>query len=337
MHVVIAHPLFRPFEARLREGLGPGCSLRFVDPAEVDDPVNRYLDAEVLVCQRFPADWGPRFPALRLLHAAGAGIDKIDVHALPAGARLCRTFGHGTSIAEYVLMVMLAFTRGLLPADQELRRDRWLSPQWNSSLPLAESLRGKTLVVLGTGEIGSALAEMGRSFGLQCVGVNRSGRMPAAGGFVRTWPISSLAEVLPAADFLVVALPLADETRGLLGREALAALKPTAYLVNVARGPVVDEAALFDALVRRSFAGAALDVWYNYPSPGSDRAPPSRFRFQDLGHVIMTPHLSGVSQATFQHRAGDVVHNVRALMAGQPLRNEVHPLPRADPRTGSQS
>jgi phosphoglycerate dehydrogenase-like enzyme len=297
--------------------------VRFASAAECDDPDAWFEETEVLVTARFPREWAPRFPALKLLHAAGAGLDKIDVSALPAGVQVCRTFGHGASIAEHVIMVMLALLRGLLQADRELRRDHWVNPQFDSELKLAGGLAGKTMVVLGTGEIGSALAKVAPALGITCIGLNRTGRPVAAAGFARVAPLAELHRILPEADFLVIALSLTGQTQGLIGCDALALLKPTALLVNVARGAVVEEAALFHALRDRTLAGAALDVWYRYALAGSDRAEPSRFPFRDLENVVMTPHLSGTTHATFQHRTEDIAHNVLALAAGRPLRNEV--------------
>ncbi|MGH8016698.1 MAG: 2-hydroxyacid dehydrogenase [Opitutaceae bacterium] len=329
MEVVFAHPAFLRFEALLRERLDSEHSVRFAGVAECGDPHARFEETEVLVTARFPKEWAPRFPALKLLHAAGAGLDKVEVSALPSGARVCCTFGHGASIAEFVIMVMLALLRGLLPADRELRRDHWVNPLYHFGLPLPDMLEGKTVVIVGTGEIGCALAKLAPAFRARCVGINRTGRRDFGGVFDRVEPLAALYDVLPEADFLIVAVPLTDETRGLIGEKELSLLKPAAYLVNVARGPVVEEAALFHALRNRALAGAAIDVWYNYASADSDRAEPSRFPFRDLDNVIMTPHFSGITHATFRHRAEDVAGNILALAAGRPLRNEVIRAPSA--------
>lgn len=323
MNILVAYPLFRPFGERMRARLGEAHELRWAGAAACDDPRASFPDIHVLVTARFPAAWGPRFPSLRLLHAAGAGLDKIDLGAPPPDARVCCTHGHGTAIAEYVIMVMLALLRDLLRSDRELRRGNWVNPQFDPGLPLPGSLAGSTVVILGTGEIGAASARLCTALGAHCIGVNRSGRSPAGAPFERIVPLTGWEAILPAADFLVVAVPLTEETRGVVGPEEIARLRPSAHVINVARGAVVDEAALYDALRRRSIAGAALDVWYAYPPAGSRHGMPARLAFHELDNIIMTPHLSGTTEATFRHRATEIVDNILAFAAGRPLRHEV--------------
>ncbi len=323
MNIDFIYPMYRPFAGWLRERLGGGHRLRFPEPAGLEDSAVVHPDTDVLVTARFPAAWAPRFPALRLLHAAGAGLDKIALDALAPDVRVCCTFGHGTAVAEHVVMVMLALLRRLLPADRELRFGRWLNPAYDAGVPLPGTLAGRFAVILGTGEIGVATAKLAGALGVRCCGVNRTGRMTAGSPFSRIRPLSSLREILPDADFLVVALPLTDETRGLIGREEIALLPSSAFLVNVARGPIVDETALFEALHSRVLAGAALDVWYAHPAPGATRGAPSRLPFRELDHVIMTPHVSGFTQETFRQRTENIAANILALAAGGELRHEV--------------
>ena len=327
MNILCTYPLLRRFEALLRERLGPGHGLTWLEPRDCEDPAWCFPDCEVLVTPRFPADWAPRFPALRLLHAVGAGIEKIDLAALPAGARVCRTFGHGPSIAEFVLGAMLVLSRDLLAADRALRAGRWLNPQYDPAVPLASLVGARTVVILGTGEIGASAASLCRRLGLTCVGVNRDGR--DIEGFDRVLPLGRLDEALARADFLVVAVPLVASTRGLIGAAQLRALPRGSRLINVARGPVVDEAALYAALEDGHLGGAALDVWSVYPAPGSCEAAPSPLPFHELPNVLLTPHVSGTTADTFRHRTEDIAANVLALLSGAPLRHEV-------PRPGSR-
>ena len=322
MKIVVAHPLFRPFESMFRGELEPEHEVVFATPAECDTP-GAFDDADVLAAAGFPSRWSGRFPALKLMHAVGAGIDKFAIEALPKGARLCRTFGHGASIAEYVVMAMIALQRGLLRADRELREGRWRCPQYDPTTRMPPTLGGLTAVILGTGEIGVSVARACSALSMRCVGLNRSGRPVGNGAFARCVPITALDETLPDADFLIVAIPLEPDTQNLIDARRLGLLRPDAFLINVGRGPVVDEDALFDALEQRSIAGAALDVWYAYPRPGSNERSPAHRDFGALENVIMTPHISGVTRATFEHRARDILQNILALQSGAPLRNEI--------------
>src|SRR5262249_37574725 len=147
-------------------------------------------------------------------------------------------------------------------------------------------LRGATIAMLGLGDIGQTIARAGRAFGMTVIGVNRSGRRVP--GVSRVYPSGQLAAALARADFAVVTLPLTAETRGLVGRRELAAMKPTAWLVNVGRGAVVDEVALVRALRARRIGGAILDVFPTEPLP-------PRHPLWGLDNAVVTPHISGPS------------------------------------------
>lgn len=222
MNILCTYALLRRFEPQLRARLGPDHDLAWLEADAADDPGRVFPACEVLLTPRFPAAWTRRFPSLRLLHAVGAGLDKIDLAALPPGARVCRTFGHGPSIAEFVLLAMLALSRQLLPADRALRAGRWLNPQYDPDVPLAPLVSDRTVVILGTGEIGAHVAGLCRRLDLRCVGVNRSGR--TAENFDEVLPLAQLDAALARADLLVIAVPLDAATRGLLGAPQLRAL-----------------------------------------------------------------------------------------------------------------
>ena len=306
----------RQLKARLGRGWRVACA--GLQPAP--DLFRRLRAAEVVITSTFPGAWVAHAPKLRLLHAPGAGYEKIELAALPAGVQVCQTFRHGPSIAEFVVMAMLALSRQLLQSDRDLRANRWRSPFWDNSVRLAGALEGRTALVLGTGEIGVHVARLCKVFGVRSLGINRSGH--AVKPFDRTAPRGALPRLLPQADFLVVAIPLTAETHGLIGRTELARMKRTACLINVARGPIVEERALFQALKRRRIAGAALDAWYQYPIKNPNVAP-ARLPFRELDNVIMTPHISGWTTQTFDRRLDDMIENLRRWRRGEPLRNRV--------------
>jgi len=136
--------------------------------------------------------------------------------------------------------------------------------------------------------------------------------------------LADLPRLMSTSDIVVVTIPLSDDTRGVVDAAALAAMKPTGLLVNVARGAVVDEDALYDALVGGVIAGAAIDVWWGAPTP--DRAaPPATARFAALENTILTPHHSGHARSTFELRAADITANVQNVANGRPLINLVRP------------
>jgi phosphoglycerate dehydrogenase-like enzyme len=177
------------------------------------------------------------------------------------------------------------------------------------------------------GRIGSEVARWGRFVGMHVSGITRSPspeRAQALGLDALDGP-DELDSYLAQADFVVVALPHTPETRGMIAEAQFRQMKSTAYLVNVARGPVIDEAALYHALRDKTIAGAAIDVWYNYPPVAGQHTMPSQYPIHELNNVIMTPHNSGMTNATMSYRWGVLAENMRRLTTGEPLENVVWP------------
>jgi len=177
-------------------------------------------------------------------------------------------------------------------------------------------LAGRTMVIVGLGRIGARLARFAKAFDMRVVGVKRD-VSSSAGGIDRLVPTAALAAVLPEADFVVLACPLTPETENLIGRDALAAMKPTALLVNVARGRIVDEAALIDALKAKRLRAAALDVTRDEPLPASSP-------LWTMPNVLITPHTAGETQAYEDNVIDILVDNLGRLERGESgLRNGI--------------
>jgi phosphoglycerate dehydrogenase-like enzyme len=283
------------------------------------------VGADALVSKRFSAGMAREADRLRLILTPGAGTNLIDFAAVPAGVTVCNVYGHEVGIAEYVAMAMLALNRDLLNMDARFRRgDR----SDRLSRGPQRQLAGRTLGIVGLGRIGAEVARLGRAFGMRVVGVTRSPDAERVRkiGLASVADMGGLRSMLAEADFVVIAVPLAAATTGLIGEAELAGMKPTAVLINVARGEVVDERALFEALRDRRIGGAALDVWYRYPEAG-ETPPPSTLPFHELDNVMLTPHIAGWTGETFQHRWAAIDDNLRRLAAGEPLVNVVWPPP----------
>jgi phosphoglycerate dehydrogenase-like enzyme len=277
-------------------------------------------DADALLCRRFTAGMAANAPRLRLILTPGAGTNEIDFDAVPDGAAVCNVYGHEHAIAEYAFMTMLALNRDLLNMDRRFRTGDW---QDRANGPQRE-LRGTTLGIVGLGRIGAEVARRATVFGMRVIAATRSPESTrhAALGLDRVTGMEALHEVLAESDFVVIAVPLQDDTIGLIDAAALRAMKPGAFLVNVARGPVIDEDALYEALRDRAIGGAALDVWYRYPdNKVSGRA--STRPFHELDNVIVTPHIAGWTEGTFRHRWEAIDDNLRRLATGEPLVNVV--------------
>ena len=283
-------------------------------------------DVDVYVGGQFTKAMVEAAPSLRLIQLPGTGSDHVDLEALRPGVIVANTYNHQRSIAEYVLMAMLALSRQLLLSDAHLRQAAWDSPYFNSAVTLHRTLRGRTVGLVGFGHIGAEVARLAGCFEMRAAAIKRSvdADLAAQYGLDFIGGPADLPKLLRYSDFVVLAAPLTEKTRGMIGPDELALMQPTACLINVARAVLVDEAALYEALAERRIAGAALDVWYTYPTADVPTMPAS-YPFHQLDNVILTPHNSGITHETYRYRARDVAANIDRLSNGRPLVNVVHP------------
>jgi D-2-hydroxyacid dehydrogenase (NADP+) len=240
---------------------------------------------------------------LRWIQALGTGVDGIvDRPALRPGVLVTSLHGlQSDSVAESVIASMLALARDLPRSLRNQAAGRWERFQ-------VQLLAGRTAGLLGVGAIAADLAPRLSALGMQVVGITETPR--ALPGFDSMRRRAELAEAVADLDHLVLLLPLTPATRGLVGRRVLAAMKPTAFLVNVARGGVVDEPALLDALRAGTIAGAALDVFAEEPLP--DGHP-----LWSLENVIITPHMAGFHTGYAAAALPVVIENIRHFLAGE--------------------
>jgi phosphoglycerate dehydrogenase-like enzyme len=276
--------------------------------------------ADALFTHHFDSD-SPPAPNLTLLQVPGAGYDAIDLAALPKGCTVCNVHEHETGIAEYVLLGMLEWVIGMAAMDRRLRQRDWTGSAVKGGNFHGE-LAGKTLGIVGFGHIGREVARRARAFGMTVGAITRTPRPSELADWAV--PMTALEARLPDCDFALIACPLSTETRGLIDRHQLGLMKRSAVLINVARGEVVAEDALYEALRDRVIAGAVLDTWYVYPRAGEPNPYPSRRPFHELANVIMTPHASGWTDKLLDRRWRVMADNLERLAAGQELRNVVY-------------
>jgi phosphoglycerate dehydrogenase-like enzyme len=275
--------------------------------ATPDEAARVLADVDVVYAWRFPPALYAKAPRLTWLQAAGAGVEWALVPELPRHVTVTRAPGvFGPWMAEYVLGWCLWVAQRMDAYRGAQRQRRWLGGL------IPRRLGGTTMTVVGMGDIGRAIGRAARALGVRVVGVSRSGR-PVREAH-RVYRASALARALGEADWVVVALPLTPRTRGLIGARELAAMRPAAWLVNVGRGPVVDEPALVAALGERRVAGAVLDVF------GAEPLPPDH-PLWGLDNVVVTPHISGPS--TPPEIAPIFNDNLRRFLAGRRLRHVV--------------
>ncbi|WP_081745637.1 2-hydroxyacid dehydrogenase [Bordetella petrii] len=292
------------------------------DMLEADDDVHAYRHADVIVGNRLDAAM-PRPLRTRLYQVCATGYDRVDFALLPPGAAVCNCYGHEPAIAEYVMAAMLGRCVPLAEAHARLARGDW---HYRAGQPssLRGELGGATLGLLGYGRIAQVVARRARAFGMHILAANRS-RVAVPDQADAWFDLGELDEFYARADFFVVSLPLLRATEGLVDAAAFACMRPHAVLINVGRGPVVDERALYDALAERRIGGAVIDTWYQYPARAGQALPPSNLPFERLDNVVMTSHMSAWTHGTIDRRARMMAANVDACAEG---RAPQHQLPR---------
>ncbi|MEV0704898.1 2-hydroxyacid dehydrogenase [Saccharopolyspora sp. NPDC050389] len=321
-HVVVTDPNLVPLRAELEAALPPGTEVRWLDDAAPDAVEAAVAEADVLVSQAVPPELARAAKRLRLVHAPGAGTERITVAGLPPGAQVANTFHHEDAIAEHVVAASILLRRGFLRQDSALRNGIWESATYDRQVPWPGALGGATIGFVGFGHIGATAWDRLRAFGARGIAVTRRGRVDPEAGLAWAGIRDRLPELLAESDVVVVSIPLSEETTGLIGAAELAKAGPDAVLINVGRGPLVDEEALYEALRDGVLGAAAIDVWYQYPTAGKT-AEPSRFPFHELENVLMTPHSSGIARQTYTRRVADIAANIRRLAAGEPVQNVV--------------
>ena len=265
-----------------------------------------------------------RSPSLKLFQVPFVGTDWLRPEGLPKGMAVCNAMGHEEPMAEFVLASLLEWEIGLGRLDRSFRGGSW-EYQGISRDPASKhgEVFGKTLGLFGYGQIGKETAKRAAAFGMRTIALARSPRSetPAPLDWIGTR--ADLDRFLAESDYIALVCDLNAETRHAFDGPAFAKMKPTAVIVNVARGPVIEEEALYEALSTKRIAGGIIDTWYIYPGrplPGMapEESPrPSRFPFHELDNLIMTPHCSAHTEAADRRRWLSVADNLNAFAKGE--------------------
>jgi phosphoglycerate dehydrogenase-like enzyme len=228
---------------------------------------------------------------------------------------------NAVAAAEMAITLMLAAAKFIVPVDRALRQHDW-RPRYRPNPAVV--LGGKTALILGYGTVGQRVAQACRGLGMDVIATRRRAPNEHSEG---VYPPEALHTLLPRGDVLIIALPLTEKTEGLIGGAELAMLRPRAVLVNVGRGPIVDEEALYQALRDGTVHAAGLDVWYNYPADEASRddTPPSAYPFHRLDNVVMSPHRAGTggSEEIELRRMTHLAALLNAAAAGEEMPNRV--------------
>ncbi|HEY3911434.1 MAG TPA: 2-hydroxyacid dehydrogenase [Stellaceae bacterium] len=277
-------------------------------------------EAEIVLTGAWSAGLPPA-PRLRLVQVPLTGTDAIEIAALPKGVTVCNAYGHEPALGEFAIMAMLNWRHRFPEIFTSFQSGSW---RWSplAGGQLRGEIAGQTVGIVGLGHVGHEVAWRAAALGCRVLAANRTPREPPT--FIeRVYPLADLDRMLGECDVVVLSCALTPQTRGLIDTGRLAAMKPNAFLINLARGAIADEDALYYALRDGQIGGAALDTWWRYPSAEEPEPRPSRHPFHELPNVVMTPHCSPWTEGTVERRSRDVARNIDRLVRGQPLENVV--------------
>lgn len=290
---------------------------QFYDHTPPAQTAQRIADADIVITNKVVIDESALGSAarLKLICVAATGYNNIDLQACRAREiTVCNARGYATpSVAQHVMTLILALSTSLLPYTHAATNGRWSSQRQFCLLdfPISE-LDGKTLGIIGMGTLGSAVARLGEAFGMQVVGWRRPGTPDATHRL-------PLDELLATSDVVSLHTPLTPQTENLIGAAELKLLGPNGLLINTARGGIVNESALLDALKAGQLGGAAVDVFATEPPPADHPLLAAA-----LPNLIVTPHNAWASQESRQRLAQDLSLTIEAFLTGSP-RNELRP------------
>ena len=307
----VAYEFAEPFMAR-------NTGMRFEIARNFAEFEAKVANADVVsVSMMWKNELAPKAKKLKLIQSISAGTDQYDKAVLKAhGIRLASAQGvNANAVAEHAISLMLALSRQLHFLRDHQHGKHWRPMQGDRRIR-EDEIQGKTVLIVGLGGIGQRLAQLCKAFGMKVIGTRRKASAGARDAD-EVHPDSALLSLIPRADFVVLACALTPETTGLINAQALAAMKPTAFLINVARGKVVDESALIATLQAKKIAGAGIDVTVEEPLVAASP-------LWSMPQVIVTPHSAGET-CRYEDRVIDLlIENVGRLQGGESkLANEI--------------
>jgi len=303
-------------------------NLEFIIPeAEGKGVIKKYLkEVEVVIGGIFSKEDLEQAKKLKLIQIPFTGVDKLDFNLYKnyPDIFICNIHTNKNAVAEHAFALILALAKNILINDRDLRLGRWHG--FSTKEPTIQ-LQGKSLGIVGLGSIGWEIAKIGLALGMKVFALKREVKekdLKKKNILEFLGEKKDLEKVIKESDFIVVAVPLTKETSGLIGEKELKLMKGK-YLINISRGIVVNEEALFKSLKENSLAGAAIDTWYQYPSSEQKEVLPSKYDFQKLSNVVMSPHTAGYSDRALDENIKSVFDNIVKIYFGEEPENQIDP------------
>jgi len=302
--------------------------LEFIIP-ETDERENikKYLkEVEVVIGGTFTKEDLEQAKKLKLIQIPFAGVDKLDFSLYKnfPDIFICNIHANKNAVAEHAFALILALAKNIVTNDRDLRLGRWHG--FSTKEPTIQ-LQGKSLGIIGLGSIGWEIAKIGHSLGMKVYALKRKIEerdLEKKNILEFLGEKEDLEKVIKESDFVVIAVPLTKETEGLIGKKELKLMQGK-YLINISRGVVIDEEALFISLKEGNLAGAAIDTWYQYPSSEQREIFPSKYDFQKLNNVVMSPHTAGYTDRALEENIKSVFDNIVKIYYGEEPENQIDP------------
>jgi phosphoglycerate dehydrogenase-like enzyme len=321
MKILIVH--YHPFElwhapAWLRERLHSEFpKLKFLQFPSYDRVPEEIADADVFIGWSLRPEQFVAARKLKWIHSPAAAVHQLMFPELiHSNVVVTNSTGvHGPVVAEHAMAVLLALAKRLPQAMRYQAKKEWAQEQLWNERPRPREVDGGTVAVIGMGGIGGEFTRRAKALGMRVLAV-RENPAKGAGGADQVFSSSQLDDVLPQSDYVLLCTPVTSATTGLMNAVRLKKMRADSYLINVGRGPLVDEAALIEALKDNRIAGAALDVFVEEPLP--KQSP-----FWTLDNVLITPHTAAVTERLWERHFALIVENLKRFLAGKPLLNEV--------------
>jgi len=302
-------------------------NLKFIFPETGKrENIKKYLkEVEVAIGGTFSKGDLEQAKKLKLIQIPFTGVDKLDfsLHKNYLDIFICNVHTNKFAVAEHAFALILALAKNIVVNDRDLRLGRW---HGLSTKEPTVQLHRKSLGIVGLGSIGWEIAKIGHALGMKVFALKRKIKekdLKKKNILVFLGEKKDLEKVIKESDFIVVAVPLTKETKGLIGKKELKLMKGK-YLINISRGAVIDEEALFKSLKEGNITGAAIDTWYQYPSSKQRKVLPSKYDFQKLNNVVMSPHTAGYTDRALEENIKSVFDNIVKIYYGEVPENRIN-------------
>ena len=300
--------------------------LEFVIPkTDGRETIEKHLrEVEVVIGGSFNKENLEQAKKLKLIQIPFAGVDKLDfsLYKNYPDIFICNIHANKNAVAEHVFALILALAKNIVTNDRDLRLGRWHG--FSTKEPTIQ-LQGKSLGIIGLGSIGWEIAKIGHTLGMKVFALKRKIEekdLEKRNILEFLGDKKDLEKVIKESDFIVVAVPLTRETKGLIGGKELKLMKEK-YLINISRGTIIDEEVLFESLKEGNLAGAAIDTWYQYPTSREKEILPSKYDFHKLDNVVMSSHTAGYTDRALEENIKSVFNNIVKIYYGEEPENQI--------------